>query len=188
LFSALFFPVAFELCGRTFRQLAINLTFREGASLAGVNPYSGQCLSVCEGQYRITCLLHTVVTVRLLTAVGIPKFDSCCIAVFCCENVIVSYVYEAPQCRKITVYQLKCFFCYFCLQSADKQVREYSFIYTYNLLYVILYSSLVDHHFLSHIFSNSCTRQTAKLYNSKICNKKPGRTVAYRSRIRVQFC
>jgi hypothetical protein len=78
-FSAPLFPVTFALCGRTFRQLAINLTFREGASLAGVDPYSGQCLSVlrggcgCEGQYRITCLMHTVVTVRLLTAVGIPK-------------------------------------------------------------------------------------------------------------------
>ena len=33
--------------------------------------------------------MHTVVTVRLLTAVGIPKFDSCCIAMFCSENVIV---------------------------------------------------------------------------------------------------
>ncbi len=93
------FPVTFELCGRTFHQLAIlNLTFREGASFAGVNPYSGQCLSVlrggagvcgCEGQYRITCLMHTVVTVRLLTAVGIPKFDSCCFAV-CSENMVVS--------------------------------------------------------------------------------------------------
>jgi hypothetical protein len=50
LFSALFFPVTFELRGRTFRQLAIlNLTFREGASLTGGNPNSGQCLSVLRG-------------------------------------------------------------------------------------------------------------------------------------------